>query len=186
MDIGSSGVIHGVATHPSKNPGYTTRRITQFKVASSLDGTTWTEVDFGTIFTGVPAGASTTFAASTYFQNPIESRYLRIIVQAFVDHPSLLAAAIMCPEVVYSNDQSYTLTGTNDNTVTSAMSTAITGNNKRFVQFQVQTTVASYQCLVSMGNSGSGLTWNLVQHDGNDGGHLGLMGNGNDYYPTDR
>jgi len=79
------------------------QRVTAYKVSTSSDGSTWTEVDGGKVFDANIANSNTVVA--TRFSEPVAARYVRIIVESWLNHVSMRAALDVCSsETVSATD----------------------------------------------------------------------------------
>jgi hypothetical protein len=87
MDLGKVSVIGGVYTVGRLN---TDQFLTRIKVETSEDDSTWTVA-----LEDVPANTNDSTGVYNYFENHVETRYVRITVVAYSGHPSTRAAVLL-------------------------------------------------------------------------------------------
>jgi len=83
MDAGAEKSIVGVITQGRADCD---QRVTNFKVSTSLDGTTWTAVDGGKVF---PGNNDRNTKLTNKFISPVTARYVRIEPTAWNQHVSM-------------------------------------------------------------------------------------------------
>ena len=94
IDLGNTRCVNGVVTQRRKN---NVQRVTSYKLSYSGDGKTFTELP--QVFDGNVKDDSS--KVTNYF-NAVHARYVRFVVQLWVDHVSMRAAVIAGPEGIVS------------------------------------------------------------------------------------
>lgn len=90
IDAGSAHDVIGVETQGRTEHG---QFVTQYTVQVSLDGRTFSNIDGGAVFVGNSGDGNAKVRA--YFAHPVEARYVRIIVHAWVGHISMRAGLLV-------------------------------------------------------------------------------------------
>jgi len=86
MDLGQNTVISGVIT---KGRNDAPQWVTQIKVETSVDDTTW-----DLVLADVPANTDSTTQVTNEFPELVNARYVRITVMGFYGHPAMRAAVL--------------------------------------------------------------------------------------------
>lgn len=90
MDMGKVTKIRGVVTQARSNREYESVKI--FTCETSVDGKTWKPVE------GKFIGSERLFPLDAMFPEPVQGRYLKIVVKQWNTHISMRAAAILCED----------------------------------------------------------------------------------------
>ena len=92
IDLGRIRCVTGVVTQSRKRGSHGSQRVTSYRLSYSRDGVTFTELS--KVFAG---NVKNDHSKVTNSFDPVQARYVRFIVQAWISHVSMRAAVVAGP-----------------------------------------------------------------------------------------
>ena len=86
VDLGAVQSVSGVVTQKRNNVD---QYVKTLSVKTSTDGSTWTDVDGGAVFTANTAAQSRSAKTTIAFSSAVQARYVKLFVLTYQDHISM-------------------------------------------------------------------------------------------------
>ena len=93
IDAGGPLTVYGVRVKKRHMTGHE-QYVTNYKVMYSTDNVNWADVDGGAVFRGSRRDDAIEAIRDAIFETPVEARYIKIVVQSWVNHVSMRAGLL--------------------------------------------------------------------------------------------